>query len=264
MALGDAARREAAQRQVAERAAELLAHGGRAGGQARRRRASSDSSRSSSTVHQNGRPWSRRSAPRRARGRRLVVGVRVGERRALHRLRGLGDRHRLVAVDLGQRVVERVDRVVPGRGSARACPSPGTAAAGTARGSRGRRARCCEIFDSWYAVASAIVAARAGIPRCTATAAMSAAFSACSGSGSTVAALHRAPCTLAGRGAGRAPRHASATQPAADADDRADGRRAPIAATRPVGRGTASQLACRAALSSMPLALPRHRLDRAR
>ena len=35
-------------------------------------------------------------------------------------------------------------------------------------------------FDSWYAVASAIVAARAGMPRWTETAVISAAFSACS------------------------------------------------------------------------------------
>ena len=42
--------------------------------------------------------------------------------------------------------------------------------------------------DSWYAVASAIVAARAGSPRSTAIAAISAAFSACSGSSSTGAA----------------------------------------------------------------------------
>ena len=42
------------------------------------------------------------------------------------------------------------------------------------------------ILDSWYAVASAMLAARAGMPRCTAIAAISAAFSDCSGSRSTV------------------------------------------------------------------------------
>ena len=42
----------------------------------------------------------------------LVVGVRLGEAGPLHLLGGLGDLHGLVAVDLGQGVVERVGRVV--------------------------------------------------------------------------------------------------------------------------------------------------------
>ena len=53
-----------------------------------------------------------------------MVGVRLGEAGALHLLRGLGDPHRLVAVDLRQRVVERVGRVVRVAGSAPRVPQP--------------------------------------------------------------------------------------------------------------------------------------------
>ena len=110
----------------------------------------------------------------------LVVGVRLGEAGALHLLRRLGDPHRLVAVDLGQRVVERVGRVVRVEDLLAACPSPARAAAGRARASRGRRTRCCRASTPgtpWPARSS-----RPGpaCPRCTEIAAISAAFSACS------------------------------------------------------------------------------------
>ena len=72
-----------------------------------------------------------------------VVLVGLGEAGALHPLRRLGDPQLLVVGDLRQRVVERVGRVVRVLHLRRRCPSPARAAAGTGRGSRGRRGRCC-------------------------------------------------------------------------------------------------------------------------
>ena len=53
-------------------------------------------------------------------------------------------------------------------------------------------------FDSWYAVARAIVAARAGRPRWTAMAVIRAAFSACSTLSFTLGAVDDADALLAG------------------------------------------------------------------
>ena len=146
---------------------------------------------SSATV--SGRPAGRRVDAAAERGRAvaaqgrgeragvvLVLRVGAGEGRPLHALGRLGDRHRLVALDLDQAVVELADRVAAGRAPARACPSPATAAAGTGRRSRGRRSRCCGSCDSWKAVAIAIVVARGGSPRRWAIAAISVVQRACS------------------------------------------------------------------------------------
>src|SRR6476469_984977 len=119
-------------------------------------------------------------------------------------------------------------------------------------------------FDSWKAVARAIDTARAGIPRRTPTAAMRVAFSACSVDRSTVT-----PPTSArqpsGSGSGPAPRRTSSPTPTATA------RATTTRTTR--NRPASSRGARRSVQGSVvrmqggvqgdPVALPRHRLDRA-
>src|SRR6478609_7709884 len=109
--------------------------------------------------------------------------------------------------------------------------------------------------DSWYAVASAMLAARAGMPRSTATAVMSAAFSACSRSTSTVWPSTSAVQPLLSSRGGTAPRSTSTTAVAT----------APSATTAPMAAvrrdGTGALVGVQRRVEGDPLALPRHRLD---
>ena len=93
------------------RATQVAAYGVRAVGQPGRPQLRSTPSSLSPSRQLNalGRVAAQRRRQRAGVG--LVVGVRVGEAGALHLLRGLGDLQLLVAVDLRQRVVERVGRV---------------------------------------------------------------------------------------------------------------------------------------------------------
>ena len=101
-------------------------------------------------------------------------------------------------------------------------------------------------MDSWYAVARAIVAARAGIPRPTDTAVISAAFSACS----TLSVTVRPP-TLAvhSSGVSNGPTRSQTANPMAAATPTAA---TPTRAT-PVRNlmGSSVQFACKSALSSI-------------
>ena len=100
----------------------------------------------------------------------LVDRVRLGEAGALHRLRGHGDRHRLVAGDPVEGVVEGVGGVHRVEDLLVASPIPATGAAGTGRGSRGHLRAGCRASTPGRAAARAMVAACAGIPRWTAMA----------------------------------------------------------------------------------------------
>src|SRR5215218_2874776 len=112
--------------------------------------------------------------------------------------------------------------------------------------------------DSWYAAASAIVAARAGSPRRTEIAAMSAALPDCSRSSSTVrpAASARHSST-SGKNGGREP-SCHVTNAAAPPNASAE-------MTRTVSRRrvTRTSVAVQRGVQLDPAGLPRHRLDRA-
>src|SRR5690349_10715222 len=100
-----------------------------------------------------------------------------------------------------------------------------------------------------------MLAARAGMPRCTEMAVMRAAFSACSRSISTVWPSTSAVQPLVSRMGGTAPRSTSTTTVAT----------APSATTAPTAAvrrdGTEALVGVQCCVEGDPVALPRHRLD---
>ena len=117
------------------------------------------------------------------------------------------------------------------------------------------------IFDSWYAVARAMLAARAGSPRWTEMAVIRAAFSACSWVSSTVSPSTSAVQPL-GRRSGPTPRSTSTptptktSTPAMPTATSLPSRVSRVGADLVAARGTClpmrQSLACRAALRAMP------------
>ena len=97
----------------------------------------------------------------------LVVGVGLGEGRALHRLGGLGDLHRRDSRRPWRARRRRHWWRRPGRAAARPSPSPGRGAAGTGPRSRGRRSRGCGAWTPGTRSPGRSLAARAGMPRST-------------------------------------------------------------------------------------------------
>ena len=194
------------------------------------------------------------AAQRRGQGPGVVlvlgVGARVG--RPLHALGRVRDRHRRVALDLDQAVVEPADRVMRIEHLLAACPSPATAVAGTARPSLGRRSRCCGSSTPgtrWRSRSSWRAAAARGAGRWRPSASSTGPARCRSAPGSR---RPRRRSTRCARVRGRGSRWPRARRPR-------PARRGGPSATSWWG----SQLACRSALSSMPLRSPRGRASSA-
>ena len=167
----------------------------------------------------------------------LVLGVRLARRRPLHLLRRLRDVHRPVALDLLQGVVELVRRVL-GVEDLLGVPQPCEGRCWNSPSESRSPNFTLRTFDSCIAVAIAMVAARGGIPRCTAMAVIAAALLAWSGAHENVepdaVTRHCSPDT----------RRAQVPHPehGGGADDRRARRRP---APPPGGAGAASEAAPR-------------------